>query len=208
MIKAVLFDMDGVIVDAKDWHYEALNRVLDLFGMAIDRDAHIASFDGLPTRRKLEILSKSRGFPLKLHAFANELKQSYTAEISHSKCRPIFHHQFALARLKQDGLKLAVCSNSIRQTVNLMMSLAGLDRYLDLQLSNEDVKAAKPDPEIYINAIQHFGIVPEESLIIEDNDHGIQAARASGGHVLVVGSTDDVTYSRINETIQRIDSQS
>src|SRR2546422_8444783 len=55
MIKAVLFDMDGVLIDAKEWHYESLNRALDLFGMAIDRDAHLATFDGLPTRRKLEI---------------------------------------------------------------------------------------------------------------------------------------------------------
>src|SRR5882762_2602700 len=99
MIRGVIFDMDGVLIEAKDWHYEALNRALGLFGMAIDRDAHLATFDGLPTRRKLEILSKTRGLPRRLQRFVNDLKQSYTMEITYSRCRPVFHHQFALSRL-------------------------------------------------------------------------------------------------------------
>jgi HAD superfamily hydrolase (TIGR01493 family) len=201
VIKAVLFDMDGVLIDAKDWHYEALNRALDLFGLAIDRDAHLSSFDGLPTRKKLEILSASRGLSKKLHAFINDMKQSYTAEIAYARCRPVFQHGFALSRLKTAGYRLAVCSNSVRASVNLMMSLSQLDRYLDLQLSNEDVSKPKPDPEIYTTAIRRFGLEPSECLVVEDNDHGIQAARASGAHVLVVATTGDVTYSAIMQAI-------
>jgi beta-phosphoglucomutase len=53
MIKAVVFDMDGVLIEAKDWHYEALNRALKLFGYEISRYEHLTTFDGLPTRRKL-----------------------------------------------------------------------------------------------------------------------------------------------------------
>ena len=104
MIKAVVFDMDGVLIDAKDWHYEALNEVLDLFGVPIGRDAHLSTFDGLPTRRKLEILSKTRGFPLGLHSFVNKLKQDRTAEKATALCRPVFHHRFALARLRLDAV--------------------------------------------------------------------------------------------------------
>src|SRR5688572_2548927 len=126
MIKAVLFDMDGVLIDAKEWHYQALNQVLDLFGMAIDRDAHLATFDGLSTRQKLEILTKTRGFPVGLHEFVNKLKQDRTVELATRLCRPTFHHRFALGRLRQDGLKTAVCSNSVRQSVELMMRLSGL----------------------------------------------------------------------------------
>ncbi len=203
MIRAILFDMDGVLIDAKDWHYEALNRALSLFGMAIDRDAHLATFDGLPTRRKLEILSKTRGFPLGLQRFVNDLKQAYTAEITHSHCRPVFHHQFALSRLKNEGYKLAVCSNSIRQTVELMMSLSRLNSYLQAMLSNEDVSRAKPDPEMYLKAMKRLGVRPEETLILEDNDHGVEAARASRAHVLVVGTPHDVTYGRIKDAIHR-----
>lgn len=114
MIKAVLFDMDGVLIDAKNWHYEALNRALQLFGYSISRESHLSTFDGLPTRTKLEMLTKSRGLPKGLHDFLNTLKQTYTLEISYQRCKPTFNHQYALSRLKEDGYKIAVCSNSVR----------------------------------------------------------------------------------------------
>lgn len=201
MIKAVLFDMDGVLIDAKDWHYDALNDVLDLFGMAIERESHLATFDGLPTRKKLEMLTKTRSLPRGLHDFINKSKQNRTVEIAMAACRPVFHHRFALSRLKTDGLKLAVCSNSVRQSVELMMKLSGLSDFLDLMISNEDVTKAKPDPEMYVTAIRAFQFDPDEVLIVEDNDHGIAAARASGAHVMVVGTTDDVNYENIMRAI-------
>ncbi|WP_424360152.1 HAD family hydrolase [Methylocystis parvus] len=207
MIRAVLFDMDGVLIDAKDWHYEALNRALDPFGMAIGRDAHLATYDGLPTRKKLEILSKTKGFPVRLHSFVNELKQSYTVELAYSLCKPNFAHQRALSRLKADRLKLAVCSNSVRASVELMMRLAHLEQYLDLVLSNEDVAKAKPDPEMYRVAIDRFGLAPEECLILEDNDHGVAAARDSGAHVMIVGTTSEVTYESVAERIASINAR-
>ena len=197
MIKAVLFDMDGVLIDARDWHYEALNRALRLFGMAINLDTHLASFDGLPTRRKLEILSKSRGLPQGLHAFVNELKQSYTHEIIAARCKPTFNVQMALSQLHRQGYRLAVCSNSVRRTVESMMAMADLTPYLELMLSNEDVGKAKPDPEIYLTAMARMGLAPHECLIVEDNDNGIAAARASGAKVLVVGSPADISFERI-----------
>ena len=204
MIKAVLFDMDGVLIDAKDWHYEALNRALDLFGMAIERDAHLATYDGLPTRRKLEMLTKVKRLPVDLHGFVNEMKQQFTAELAHSNCKPDFRHQRALSQLKRDGIRIAVCSNSIRATIELMMKLSRLDGYLDVILSNEDVTKSKPDPEIYLSAMSQLGLKPEECLILEDNDHGIAAARASGGHVMVVGDTGDVHYAAIAGRIAAI----
>ncbi len=201
MIKAVLFDMDGVLIDAKDWHYEALNEVLDLFGMSIEREAHLATFDGLPTRKKLEILSKTRCFPRGLHDFVNKLKQDRTVEKATALCRPVFHHRYALAKLKQEGIKVAVCSNSVRQSVELMMKLAGLAPFLDLMVSNEDVRKPKPDPEMYQLAMARLAVKPGDALILEDNDHGIAAARASGGHVMVVGTPDDVRYAAIRRAI-------
>ncbi|RBH40565.1 HAD family phosphatase, partial [Pseudomonas sp. MWU13-2860] len=138
-IKAVIFDMDGVLIDAQDWHYEALNRALGLFGMEISRYDHLVTYDGLPTRKKLEMLSRERGLPVLLHPFLNDLKQMYTMEITTIRCRPTFHHQYALSRLRQSGYKVAVCSNSIRGTIELMMQKAGLLQYLDFFLSNQDV---------------------------------------------------------------------
>jgi beta-phosphoglucomutase len=132
------------------------------------------------------------------------LKQSYTLEITQKQCKPSFNHQFALSRLKAEGYKIAVCSNSVRQSVETMMELSALNPYLDLLISNEDVSRGKPDPEMYAKAMSTLDVKPNECLILEDNDHGIQAAIASGGHLLKIGVPDDVTYQAIKARIAEI----
>jgi len=204
-IKAIIFDMDGVLIDAKDWHYEALNAALSLFGAEISRYDHLVTFDGLPTKKKLEMLSLEGGFPLQLHDFVNDLKQQYTTELVYSKCKPVFQHRFALSKLKAEGYKLAVCSNSIRKTIEIMMEKSGLISYLDFFLSNQDVKKGKPDPEIYNTAIQKMNLLPAECLIVEDNDNGIKAALASGATLLKVENTDEVHYYNIKKRIEEIE---
>ena len=207
-IKAILFDMDGVLIDAKEWHYEALNRALALFGMPISRFDHITSFDGLPTSKKLEFLSLERRLPTELHQFINDLKQKYTMEIVHTRCKPFFAHEYALARLQVLGYKMAVCSNSVRNSVITMMDYAGLTEYIDLMISNQDVSSGKPDPEMYLKAMVHFNLQPEECLIIEDNDNGIKAAKASGGHLQVVRHVAEVNLENILNRIEEIEAGS
>ena len=196
--------MDGVLIDAKDWHYDALNNALGVFGFAISRDAHLTTFDGLPTKQKLKILSESRGLPIGLHNFLNELKQSYTLGITQQKCKPTFNHQYAFRKLKKNGMLIGVCSNSVRQTVSNMMKLSNLEQYIDVIYSNEDVTKGKPDPEMYISAMRDLKVSPNETLILEDNEHGIQAANASGAHLMRIGTPDDVTYQAICERILQI----
>lgn len=201
-LKAVIFDMDGVLIDAKDWHYEALNKALELFGMQISRYDHLVTFDGLPTRKKLEMLSLERGLPRELHSFINDMKQQYTLEIVHQKCKPKFYHEFALSKLKNSNYKLAVCSNSIRNSVHVMLDKASLLHYMDFFISNQDVTKGKPDPEMYTKAIERFGLSPEECMIVEDNDHGIAAAKASGANVMEVETVEDVNYLNISKHIK------
>lgn len=204
-IKAVLFDMDGVLIDAKDWHYEALNKALKLFGYEINRYEHLSSYDGLPTKVKLERLTSEKGLPKYLHSFINEMKQKYTIDITHNYCRPRFNHEYALSKLKSEGYKLAVCSNSIKNTIDIMMGMSALDKYLDLKLSNEDVSQSKPDPEIYIKAMEKLNLSPEECLIIEDNENGIKAAKSSGANLLAVKTVDDVNYNNIKARILELE---
>jgi beta-phosphoglucomutase len=204
-IKAILFDMDGVLIEAKEWHYEALNRALKLFGMPISRFDHLTTFDGLPTLRKLELLTLERGLPKDLHIFINEMKQKFTMEIVHTLCKPTFIHEYALSNLKGKGYKIAVCSNSVRNTVETMMQRAALSGYLDFIMSNEDVRRGKPDPEMYARSMEHFALKPSECLIIEDNENGIKAARASGGHLLVVKEVTEVNLSNILNRIREIE---
>lgn len=203
MIKAIIFDMDGVLIDAKEWHYEALNHALNHFGFNISRYDHLVTFDGLPTRRKLEMLTRDQALPLGLHPLINELKQIYTTELIHTRCKPIFQHEYALSRLKADGRRLAVASNSVRSSIELMMRKSNLAPYLQAMVSAEDVRAGKPAPEIYQRTMQILGAAPEETLVLEDNEHGIAAARAAGAHLMVVEQILDVGYDNISRHIRR-----
>ncbi|MDO4674665.1 HAD family phosphatase [Campylobacter sp.] len=202
-IKAILFDMDGVLIDAKDWHYEALNQALRIFGFEISRYEHLNVFDGLPTKKKLELLSATTNLPPALHDFINEMKQKFTMNLIHLHCKPRFCHEYALSRLKNEGYKMALCSNSIRRSIEIMMQKSALEGYFEFYLSNEDVKKSKPDPEIYQKAMASLNLAPWECLIVEDNENGIKAAKASGAHVMMVREVDEVNYANIKNTIAK-----
>ena len=193
--KAVLFDMDGVLVDAREWHFEALNLALGHFGLTIDKYTHLTIFDGLPTKVKLKMLSENTSLPVELHGLINRLKQKYTMQISYRKCLPIYNVLHLVSFLSARGVKIAVCSNSIRKTIDSLMELSGLTQYIDLILSNEDVSRSKPDPEIYTKAMEYFGLEKSDCLIVEDSEHGIQAARAAGCYLAVVDSPQNVNLS-------------
>ncbi|PHM66419.1 HAD family phosphatase [Xenorhabdus sp. KJ12.1] len=204
-IRAIIFDMDGVLIEAKDWHYEALNKSLGLFGLEITPHEHLTVYDGLPTKYKLMMFSREKGLSKLLHDFINEMKQQYTMDMVHKFCRPMFHHEYALSTLKQEGYKLAVASNSIKDSVEVMLDKAKLLCYLDFFISNQDVNEVKPDPEMYNLSIYKMGLIPEECLIVEDNENGVRAAKASGAHVLEVRTVYDVTYDNIKNKIYEIE---
>jgi HAD superfamily hydrolase (TIGR01509 family) len=192
-IRGVVFDMDGVLVDAKEWHYEALNRALALFGAALPMAEHLARFDGRPTREKLRVLIEERRLPRGLANIVSELKQMYTLDAIYARCRPEFRTQLLVSQLKRRGLKVGVASNSIRQTVQLMMAKSALIDMMDVLLSNEDVTRAKPDPEIYRLAAQRLHVPPQDILVVEDHQVGAEAAAAAGCHVLKVAGAEETT---------------
>lgn len=197
--------MDGVLIDARDWHYEALNKSLGHFGYSISRESHLSTFDGLSTGQKLNLLSETKGLPLQLHTLINQLKQKYTIQYSYNCCKPTFNHRLALLSLSRI-YKIAVCSNSIRGTIETMMQLSNLADNIDLIISNQDVKKPKPDPEMYLTAMDKLKVKPEECLVIEDNDHGVAAALASGAYLLRVANPNDVCLDRIKDKINEINS--
>ena len=200
--------MDGVLIDAKDWHYDALNQALAIFGMEINRYDHLVTYDGLPTKKKLEMLTLERGLPRALHGFINDMKQEFTFKLGYAKCKPTFNHQYALSHLKAEGYKMAVCSNSIRKTMEVLFDRAALTDYFDFYLSNEDVKESKPHPEMYVTAIERLKLAPDECLILEDNENGIKAAQSSGAHLLVIHDVNDVNLENIKKRISEIEARS
>jgi len=207
-IKAIFFDMDGVLVDAKEWHYEALNNALEEFGYsAISREDHITKFDGLPTRKKLEMLSEIQGIKEEEFEDINSRKQQLTYKIAEKKFVPCKEHIEAMRKLKDEGYRMGVCSNSISKTVSMFMENGKLDQFLEFKFSNEDVSKPKPDPEIYLTAIKFCGASADECLVLEDNENGIASAKASGAHVMVIGDVSDVNYENIRQKINEIEAQ-
>ena len=83
-----------------------------------------------------------------------------------------------------------------------MMQKASLDKYLEFYISNQDVTHGKPNPEMYNKAIDRMGLDPKECMIVEDNENGIKAARASGAHVMIVQSVEDVNYENIQQHLR------
>jgi HAD superfamily hydrolase (TIGR01509 family) len=108
-----------------------------------------------------------------------------------------------LSRLRKEGYRMAVCSNSIRESLQMMVLQSGLDEYFEFLVSNEDVSRSKPDPEIYATAMARMGVVPAETIIVEDSLHGLEAARRSGAHLCQVSGFPDVDYFKVRTAIDR-----
>jgi HAD superfamily hydrolase (TIGR01509 family) len=201
-IKFVIFDLDGVLVEAKEIHYEALNEALGEKYM-ITWDEHLSRYDGLKTSQKLEMLTKDKGLPVELYDEVWMNKQKLTIE----KLRNLSQSEQlieCMSSLTNDGYKIAVCSNSIRKTVLTVLSKLGIIEYVDLIISNEDVKNSKPHPEMYWKAISVMSFLPEQTLIVEDSPYGLLAASRSKSHVLRVKSPTEVSYFNIIRKIDEI----
>ena len=201
MIKAVLFDLDGVLVDMPDGHYEALNKALKLFGAKIEKDEHVSYFNGLPTRKKICRLEELGRLPAGLTETVNSIKQKYTKEIIPKYCIPDYSKIIMLKHLKKRGYKIGCCSNSVRETLHLMLKCAQLFEYFDLIIGNDEVKNSKPHPEIYLHAFNRLKVKPHEVIIVEDSPHGIAAAKASMANVYEVKGVQDVHLSLFKDIL-------
>jgi len=202
MIKAVMFDLDGVLLDAKEWHYHALNSALSSQDLPqISLNDHLTIFDGLPTKIKLRML----GVDSELASIVEKEKQFYTQQLIRTEYKQNLDTLNALKILKNEGYVLALCSNSVRSTVDLFLDVSDYGYYFDLSLSNNDVKKAKPSPEIYERGLFELDLNPKETLVLEDNDNGIRAVVDAGCNLLRVdGGVRQVTYRFIKDEIGRL----
>ena len=202
-IKLVIFDLDGVLVEAKNLHYEALNKALGN-EYAISWKEHLSKYDGLKTNQKLEMLTKVKGLSVELHSQIWEKKQKFTLEELRN-LKPDGVLLSVMNTLVDEGYKIAVCSNSIRKTVLTVLSKLGLMEFMDYIISNEDVQNSKPHPEMYWRAISKMGCLPEETLIVEDSPYGLLAASRSKAHILRVKNPSEVTPTNIFKKIEEIE---
>ena len=201
MVKLIIFDLDGVLVDAKNIHFEALNKALVQY--AITWEEHLSIYDGLKTNQKLEMLHERKGLPKEYFKDIWEAKQKYTLEVL-SDLKESDQLKVCMNSLVNEGYKIACCSNSIRKTVLTVLSKLGIIEYFDLIISNEDVTNSKPHPEMYWKAMSKMTVLPEETLIVEDSPYGLLAANRAKAHVLRVGTPEEVTYNNVYKSIQQI----
>ena len=198
MTKLIIFDLDGVLVDAKQIHYDTLNQALKEIDekYVITEAEHLSTYDGLKTTQKLELLTKNTGLHPEFYDDIWYRKQHLTIDAI-SQLQPDLQKIELFKELRDRGYKLACASNSIRRSVLIMLAKIGIIEYMDLIISNEDVKNSKPHPEMYWKSMSMMGVLPEETLIVEDSPHGLLAASRSRANVLRVDSPKDLVISKI-----------
>ncbi len=203
MIKAVLFDLDGVLVDMVQGHYIALNKALkDVCNFELTYDEHFKYLNGLPTKKKLERLTQDGRVHINDHQRIFDLKQKYTIEtineiivVDESKIE-LFEY------IKSLGLKITCVTNSIKSTAKLMLEKSGVLSYLEFVLSNEDI-IPKPSAHGYITAMIRLGVYPQECIIVEDSPHGITAGKMACGNLWIVKNVIDVNLENFKNEYKK-----
>ena len=202
MTKLVIFDLDGVLIDSKDYHYDALNEALGE-EYAISREEHVSTYDGLPTTAKLELLSKNKGLPAERYEEIWRAKQENTLHIFKTKVDKDYELMGYFQQLVEEGYKVAVASNSIRNTVIIILLRLGLLEFVDIYVSNEDVVRNKPFPSMYWKCMMALGALPDDTVILEDSHIGRQGALDSKCHLVPIENRSDLNQVKIDR-IKRI----
>ena len=148
MIKLIIFDLDGVLYDSKEYHFEALNNALGEVDQkyVISLKDHLNRFDGLPTSRKLEILSAEKGLPNSEHKNIWNRKQQIT-ELLLKNISEDLETRKIIKKLKESNLKIVCCSNSIMSTIETVLKNLNIIDLFDKIYSNEDLINPKPHPK-------------------------------------------------------------
>jgi HAD superfamily hydrolase (TIGR01509 family) len=202
MIKLIIFDMDGVLVDACEWHKEALNEsLMELCNISISDEEHYTKYNGLPTKVKLKKLC-DLGFLLEKDIEKIEdLKQNKTINIINEKAFIRYEKIELLEYIKTKQIFVACYTNSIKNTTELMLRKTGILHLFDLIITNQDVEKSKPDPEGYNKIINFFNVSANETIIIEDSPKGIEAANKTGAIVLKVKNPEEVNLKLLRTRI-------
>lgn len=198
MIKLVIFDLDGVLIDSRDLHFYSLNNALESVGeqYVINRKEHLSTYDGLSTSKKLSMLSKSKGLPESLHSEIWKRKQEETLKLlSYFGVNSVAVK--IMEGLRSRDIKIAVASNSIRRSVQVALHSIGVLHLVDYIVSNEDVTLAKPYPEMYWKCMTAFNVLPDETMIIEDSHIGRMGAINSGAQLHAIKNSDDLNYANV-----------
>lgn len=194
-IKAVVFDLDGVIVSTDDYHYKAWKKIADDEGIYFDREinerlrgvSRMESLEIILERANKEYCGKEK---LELAEKKNKFYRELLEELSPSDILPGVMK--VLEILKGNNIKVAIGSSS--KNTEFILNKIGLGQFFDAIADGNGIKNSKPDPEVFLLAAQKLDIEAENCLVVEDADAGVEAAVAAGMMVLAVG------YASSNES--------
>lgn len=211
--KLIVFDCDNTIVSTKDLHFKAFNEALSIWCSTTSfKDFTITEdeedlYNGLPTTVKLDLLTKNKRLPIESYKTVERLKQEFTIKFIKEKIKATdyVHIHDLLKHLKTKGYIVYCASNCSSETLNLMLDLGGYSHLFDRIFSNRDVIKPKPDPEIYLKCSYLAGVHPYETIVVEDADKGIIAAKFANTNVLEVKSPEDVTLDKVITFINECD---
>jgi HAD superfamily hydrolase (TIGR01509 family) len=203
-IDAVIFDMDGVLVDSEPLHYRVLNQVLlDADGYTLT-EAENEEFLGTTTKAMFDTLIARHALR---HSIA-EYVQAYESALLELLQQPLIPQPGVMAFIEQcaeRGLALAVASSSKRSWVTTTLQSLGIAHWFGVVVSGDDVVHGKPDPEIYLLTAARLAIRPERCLAVEDAPNGVASACRAGMMVLGV-RTSSTAHLRLEGVLRSVDS--
>lgn len=202
-IGLICLDFDGVCADLREVHFHAFNSALAEIDpkFIITADEHNTVYDGLSTKRKLELLSTNKGLPHNVYHNCYKRKQELTISAIEKHITINTKLISLLTELKNRKYILCLASNAVYPTLKAGLTKLGILDLFDKIYSNTDTINQKPHPEVYLRCMVDMGFGPDETLIVEDSKHGREAARRSGAFVCGVDSPDDLTLSKIENAL-------
>lgn len=205
-IKLVICDLDGVLVDSRALHFHALNAALSSLApeCVLTWDEHVARYDGLPTRVKLDKLAHEKGLKKELFSDVWRKKQAFTSQMIPEKIQRNPQVYRVLQKLKMQGYLVYVASNSIWKTTKDMLLHSDLLPFVDYFISAKDVQHSKPAPDMYMECMMRAQVSVWQTLICEDSPIGRRAALDSGAHLCAIADPNDFTWSKLKSHLGRI----
>ncbi len=198
LCRAVVFDLDGVIVDTARFHYKAWKRLADEEGIYFD-EAINERLKGVSRMDSLNIIMERRAREYtsdELIALADRKNSNYVTMLDDLGPADLLPGiaEF-IAELKQAAIKTAICSAS-RNTDKIIDRLAVRDQF-DAIVSGNDITRSKPDPEGFLLAAERMNVPPGESAVVEDAYAGVEAGNAAGMYTIGIGDADILTNADV-----------
>ena len=186
-LKAIIFDMDGVIIDSEPLHFKLEKELLEELGGKITQEEH-STFVGTTDYHMWSTFKKQFGFKPSIDEVMQIKKERFNKNIHKIELIDNFWDFFI--KVYNEGYPLALASSNNRETVDLIVEKFNLDKYLRVIMSGEDVKEGKPSPEIFLKAAEKLGVIPPDCIVIEDAENGVSAAKSAGMKCIGLKSSD------------------